>query len=479
MSSDNIAIVASQLSKCFPIYGKPKDRLKQYILPPLQGMMGFERRQYYKEYWALSDVSLEIKRGETVGIIGRNGAGKSTLLQILCGTLTPTSGSYRANGRIAALLELGSGFNPEFSGRENVYLNASILGLSREQIDQRFDAIAAFADIGEFIEEPVKTYSSGMYVRLAFAVIAHVDADILIVDEALAVGDAIFTQKCMRYIRSFQERGTLLFVSHDLGSVQNLCESAIWLDSGRIRSRGKSKKVSEEYLQFTLQALYGSDVNLQTQNIPESTASEKEDSSLKEEFEAGLTDIAEPKLANAEVLKALNTAEYEAHFEAKNNMFSANGFFTGDAEIVGIELKNLSPESIFGVFRGWDRVQLNIRVKVQKELARPIVGFLLRDRLGQDLVGENTLVATKKKSVSAQGGEELVASFEFILPMLKDGDYSIMCSIADGDLYNHVQHHWIHDALLVHVKNKDHQYGLVGVPFSRISLSKVSGHETR
>src|SRR5690606_19342135 len=177
-----------------------------------------------------------------------NGSGKSTLLQLICGTLTPTAGDIQVNGRVAALLELGAGFNPEFTGRENAYLNGTILGLSREQIEARLDDIFAFADIGELVAQPVKTYSSGMYVRLAFAVIAHVDADILIIDEALAVGDALFTQKCMRFLRKFRETGTILFVSHDSHAVTNLCQQAVWLQQGRIMEQGSAKEVSEAYL---------------------------------------------------------------------------------------------------------------------------------------------------------------------------------------------------------------------------------------
>ena len=181
---------------------------------------------------------------------------------MICGTLNPSGGTIKINGRVAALLELGAGFNPEFTGRENVYMAAMLYGLTEAQIGSRFERIAAFADIGDFIEQPVKTYSSGMYVRLAFAVIAHVDADILVVDEALAVGDAVFTQKCMRFIREFQKHGTLLFVSHDTGAVQNLCKSAIWLSHGQVRMTGTSKEVSETYLQFTLQEVYGEEAKL-------------------------------------------------------------------------------------------------------------------------------------------------------------------------------------------------------------------------
>jgi lipopolysaccharide transport system ATP-binding protein len=204
MSSDVAAIRVNNLSKCYHIYDRPPDRLKQFVLPKLQQLVGRSPRPFYREFWALKDVSFEVNRGETVGVIGRNGSGKSTLLQLICGTLYTTSGSVETNGRVAALLELGSGFNPEFTGRENVYMNGSVLGLTKGEIDDRFDDIAAFADIGEFLEHPIKTYSTGMYTRLAFAVIAHVSAEILVIDEALAVGDAFFVQKCMRFLRKFQ-----------------------------------------------------------------------------------------------------------------------------------------------------------------------------------------------------------------------------------------------------------------------------------
>ena len=189
MSSEDLAISVKNLSKCYQIYAQPRDRLKQFVLPQLQRFTGQAPKSYFSEFWALRDVSFDIKKGEVVGIIGRNGSGKSTLLQIICGTLHPTSGDIQTHGRIAALLELGSGFNPEFTGRENVYMNAAVLGLTSQEVDARFDAIAAFAEIGAFMEQPVKVYSSGMMVRLAFAVAINVEPEILIVDEALSVGD--------------------------------------------------------------------------------------------------------------------------------------------------------------------------------------------------------------------------------------------------------------------------------------------------
>lgn len=242
MSSD-IAIKVENLSKCYHIYDQPRERLKQMILPRLQRAVGKQPRQYFREFWALKDVSFEVEKGETVGIIGRNGSGKSTLLQIICGTLNPTSGSIQTSGRIAALLELGSGFNPEFTGRENVYLNAAVLGLTKEETDQRFDEIADFAEIGDFIEQPVKTYSSGMMVRLAFAVAINVEPQILVVDEALSVGDELFQRKCFSRIEAIRASGaTILFVSHSGAQIIELCDQAILLDSGKKIFAGPPKE---------------------------------------------------------------------------------------------------------------------------------------------------------------------------------------------------------------------------------------------
>ena len=247
--SDNVAICIDGVSKYFEIYEKPAHRLLQMIF---RG-----HRQYYRPFWALHDISFEVKRGECVGIIGRNGAGKSTLLQIITGTLTPSAGKVHIKGRVAALLELGSGFNPEFTGRENVYLNASILGLTNKEIDARYDDIVAFADIGEFIDQPIKSYSSGMVVRLAFAVVAHVDADVLIVDEALSVGDAFFTQKCMRFLRRFMKDNTVLFVSHDVAAVNSLCNRAVLLEQGTIKALGNPKDITEQYLANMYESVQG------------------------------------------------------------------------------------------------------------------------------------------------------------------------------------------------------------------------------
>lgn len=446
--SSEYAIEVNGLSKCYLIYDKPSDRLKQML------MRG--RKQYYKEFWALKDVSFKIKKGETVGIIGRNGSGKSTLLQMICGTLNSSAGEVKVKGKVAALLELGAGFNPEFTGIENVYMAASLYGLSKEEVNQRFDAISAFADIGDHIHQAVKTYSSGMYVRLAFAVIAHVDADILVVDEALAVGDAVFTQKCMRFIRKFKENGTLLFVSHDMGSVLNLCEQAVWLHSGAIRQLGQAKEISEAYLQYTLQEVYGQ--------------------------EAQLKDIAQkPKKETSNTVNAVtvepNAIDYGATLAVQNNLTEANGWKSGAGEILSVrldvlgELTTVSAETN-QVLKGGERVRMTVQAVAHEDMDRPILGFLVRDRLGQDLFGENTLPFTNQQPMPVLAGQRFAVDFDFKLPMLPNGNYSVMTSLADGDLYNHVQHHWLHNALLIHVASSKVRYGLVGVEFENMNLYK-------
>ena len=235
-----VAVRVQNLGKCYQIYDKPHHRLWQGLF---RG-----RKQFFRQFWALKHVSFDIRRGETIGIVGRNGSGKSTLLQLICGTLTPTSGLVQTKGRIGALLELGAGFNAEFTGRENVFLNGTLHGMTRREIEERFDSIAAFADIGDFIDQPVKTYSSGMYMRLAFSIAVAVEPEILIVDEALSVGDLAFQNRCMARIREMSERGaTILFVSHDLSTSRVICHRAIWLDGGQIMEIGEPIKVCSSY----------------------------------------------------------------------------------------------------------------------------------------------------------------------------------------------------------------------------------------
>jgi len=234
--SSELAIRLNGLGKCYQIYNKPRERLLQMLVR--------SRKQYFREFWALRDVSFEVKRGDCLGIVGRNGAGKSTLLQLICGTLTPTSGEISVQGRVAALLELGAGFNPEFTGRENVFLSASVLGLSKQEIVARFKEIVAFSGIEDFIDQPVKTYSSGMYVRLAFSVATTVDPDILIIDEALSVGDGEFARKSFDRIMGLREKGvTILFCSHSMYHIEAICNRACWLEKGEMRKLGEPAEV--------------------------------------------------------------------------------------------------------------------------------------------------------------------------------------------------------------------------------------------
>lgn len=268
--SSNITINVDNVSKCYFIYDNPKYRLIGPIINKLRKVIGLQEKKYHKEHWALKNLSFDIYRGDSIGIVGKNGAGKSTLLQMLTGTLLPTSGDIKVNGRVAALLELGAGFNPEFTGQENIYMNASILGLSKEEINSRYDDIVSFADIGEFINQPVKTYSSGMYVRLAFAVAANIQPDILIIDEALAVGDIRFQLKCLKHMNALKENGTtILFVSHSPEQVKRFCNKALWIDGGCIRASGTANEVCDQYNDFMYQVQHAGNSN--NDNRPKET----------------------------------------------------------------------------------------------------------------------------------------------------------------------------------------------------------------
>ena len=254
------AILAHHLSKCYQLYAQPKDRLKQLIWG--------QRRQYYQALWALREINLAIMPGEVIGIIGKNGSGKSTLLQLICGTLTPTTGKVQINGRLAALLELGAGFNPEFTGRENIWMNAAIIGLTQQEIADRIEQIIDFSEIRHFIDQPVKTYSSGMYVRLAFSIAISVDPDILIIDEALSVGDGAFARKSFNRIMQLRDSGkTILFCSHSLFQIESLCNRAFWINQGKLIAEGDVKQVVTAYQQFLDLGVLSSDNNDAAVNV--------------------------------------------------------------------------------------------------------------------------------------------------------------------------------------------------------------------
>ncbi len=447
-TDQDLAISVQGVCKAFQIYDNPGDRLKQFIRPRVDHLLGRPARSYFREFKALDDVSFNVKKGETVGIIGRNGSGKSTLLQIICGTLTPTSGEVRVNGRVAALLELGSGFNPEFTGRENVYLNAAVLGLTKEEVDARFDKIAAFADIGQFMEQPVKTYSSGMMVRLAFAVIAHVDADILVIDEALAVGDVFFNQKCMRFLRIFIKTGTVLFVSHDTSSVRSLCDKAIWIEKGTVLETGSPKDISERYLEAFYEAQQGKSATTRIKPKPNQVVT---------------TVVKDPRqtLFNASNLR--NDLEV---FEFNPDAASFGG---GDAQIIGVKFLDASGNQLSWIVGGED-VILRVEIVAHIRIDSPIIGFFVKDKLGQSLFGDNSWITYMDEPVIASENQILTAEFAFNMPRLPAGNYSISVAVASGTQTEHIQHQWIHDAINFKSESTSVSSGIIGIPMQCITL---------
>ncbi|MGF7055287.1 lipopolysaccharide transport system ATP-binding protein [Bosea sp. OAE752] len=476
--SSEIAIEAKQLSKAYHIYRSPSDRLAQAVMPRLRRALapplrafGLEwpEKNYYSNHWALKSLSFEVPRGDSMAIIGRNGSGKSTLLQLVCGTLSPTEGEARVKGRVAALLELGSGFNPEFTGRENVYLNASILGMSREETQARFDDIIAFADIGDFIERPVKTYSTGMAMRLAFAVIAHVNADVLIIDEALAVGDAFFQQKCLRWLRQFRERGTVLFCGHDTGAVMSLCDSAIWIDKGDLVMQGSAKDVCEAYSASIMSQAQGL-ADQPSPRLRAKTNARQADAPATrgEETPAGV----QPKRAS---LPEPPRPDRPAIFDT---MADSADFGSGKARIQRVSLTRADGSPLHWIEGGED-VQLLIEVAVIEDLEAPILGFHVKDRLGQPILGDNTFLKTLANPITARAGQTLEAIFAFRLPALASGRYSVTAACASGTLDNHVQHQWMHDALMFDVHSPFRNGVLLAIDMDRVELAPVEPHHSK
>jgi lipopolysaccharide transport system ATP-binding protein len=422
MSDSDIAIRVSNLSKCYHIYDKPVDRLKQTLL---RG-----QRQYYREFWALKDVSFEVRRGEAVGIIGRNGSGKSTLLQLITGTIKPTTGEIEANGRIAALLELGSGFNPDFTGRENVYLNGALLGLTTQEINDRFDAIAAFADIGQYIDQPVKTYSSGMIVRLAFAVQVQIEPDILIVDEALAVGDALFQKRCFQQIEKLVSNGTsLLFVSHDQEAMRTLTHQALLLTHGAVRARGLSAEVLLEY----------------RRQLHEDEAAY---------FKTMNRDLAKQTVAPAK----------------PGGVEDRLSFGDGDAQVVAVTVFD-GKDQPCSLFHPGEAVRVRIECVTHVPLEHLNIGLRIRNKegikvyswgtLNQDISINNGLMQGEvfwEKSFAA--GQRIVVDFIFEC-RLGTNLYEVQAAISgEGKPYYADQKmlHWRDEAAFFHVIVKDREY---------------------
>lgn len=389
--SSEIAIAINGLGKCYQIYEKPHHRL-------LQMLLGRFDKKYFREFWALRDVSFSIPRGKVVGILGKNGAGKSTLLQIICGTLASTRGDLKVNGRVAALLELGSGFNPEFTGIENIFLNGQILGLSREEVSRKLDDILSFADIGDFVNQPVKTYSSGMFARLAFSVAINVEPDILIVDEALSVGDAWFQHKSMARMRALMESGcSVLFVSHSIDAVRALCDEAVWLENGTVKMQGGVTEVTNAYM---------NDVFIEHNRIILQNAQQAE------------KNVVAPDLNDAEHVIQQDVA---ASIENVQSSSMENGLDGG--AILSVQAKQLRNAQglVVDHLQQGEEFSLEFELKIHQVVKNISVGFLIKDQFGQELTGESYF-NTHRHSLDFSAGQ--VARFIFKSQMLLRGGQS-------------------------------------------------------
>lgn len=433
-------ISLKNVSKCFKRYPRPVDRLKEILLPG---------KSHAEEFWALENINLEVVQGETLGIIGQNGSGKSTLLQIIAGTLQPTIGEVAVRGRVSALLELGSGFNPEFTGRQNVFFNGRILGLSQAEIETRFDDIAAFAEIGDSINQPVKTYSSGMFVRLAFAVAVHVDPEVLIVDEALAVGDGIFVHRCMAKIKNFQDSGgTILFVSHDVGSIARLCSKVAWINSGSLVSIGEPSELSRRY-----QAWMYEQINAHQRAEIETDHSSHQSPA---QVERGGEQKNQNKL-NPFVDKA-----YRAFLQAER-------FGTGRAEIVSFKVFD-SAGAEAGFLCPGEWVKIVVRVLAHDRIQMPLVGVSTYDRLRVVVTGFNTYQYCHTLP-ELESGCHLDVEFYIKWPEIQGGSYVLEPAIANGTQDNHEMLDWLQLLLNVESSATNLTFGMMRVKEIKISHS--------
>ncbi len=394
MSSEKIVISARGLSKAYRIYNNQLDRIRQPF--------SLGKQKLYREFAALQDIDLDIRKGETIGIIGRNGSGKSTLLQLICGIRKPTSGTIEVEGRVSALLELGAGFHPEFTGRENVYMQGAIMGISRAQMEQRFGAIAAFADIGDFIEQPVKIYSSGMFLRLAFAVAVHVDPDILVIDEALAVGDARFQSKCFRRLEELKNDGaTILIVSHATEQITRLCDRVLLFEQGRLVSNGDPGSLISQYLNLLFDGSTAGPAASPDHAAPERT---------RADFDA--TDHVE----RFHLRPAYNPHEYR----------------WGDRSAVLLDfmLRTGKTDHVSHIECGDQRIEIRLKILFKREVAHPIFGWAVKSKDGVTLAGTNSrelgVVSSARKE-----NEVVLVEFSFA-PHLEPGDYFISLGVADG-----------------------------------------------
>lgn len=441
----NIALRVSNLSKCYHIYDRPQDRLKQSFVPQLRALIGRDPGCYYREFWALNDVSFEVAQGETVGIIGRNGSGKSTLLQMICGTLEPTIGTVETKGRIAALLELGAGFNPEFTGRENVYMNATVLGLTQDEINNRFEDIAAFADIGDFIEQPVKHYSSGMYARLAFAVAINVDPSILIVDEALAVGDEPFQRKCFARIEEIKRKGaTILFVSHSSSAITALCDRAILLHNGNMIYTGVPKVAVGWY-----QKLMNAPEKCEEIVLEISDFSLTHSGTGESEFSSDIN--------SSEKLSAMTqgVSSYDPNFIPKSKIV----YETNGAVITDVRIESLGGQVVNVLCKG-QKFRVCYSVRFERECEDVRVRCMLKTTIGVEL-GGGIYPMLSDKGLSVAAGQVVNVSLEFSCH-LNAGVYFINCGLSD----NLNPLHRIVDALAFRVAESDSSFSFGIVDFN-------------
>jgi ABC-type polysaccharide/polyol phosphate transport system ATPase subunit len=417
-----IAVSVQSISKVYKLYDRHIDRLKETIHP-------FDKK-YHRDFYALKDVTFEVEKGETVGIIGKNGSGKSTLLQIIAGVLTQTSGQVVVYGNVSALLELGAGFNPEHTGVENIYFSGMLMGFSKEEIDSKMGDILAFADIGDFVNQPVKIYSSGMFVRLAFSIAINVDPDILIIDEALAVGDIRFTQKCFRKIDEFREkRKTILFVSHDPGAIIKFCSTSIWLKEGKIFQSGLPKDIVKKYVAYMI---FDSETNEGENPVETNNIKFNMDSiNIKDDYD-------NPRMDKIEW----------------DDVSGCSSFGDGGAEIKGAALYSKDFSTKLRVLKGGERVIFFVKIEVKTDILCPIVGFILKDRRGANITGCNSYILGLNWD-KFQAGEVKIVSFEFQFPNLTNGSYLFSPAIADGTQLIHTQHHWVHDAYIVEVNSME------------------------
>lgn len=441
-------------TKTYNIYKRPEDRLKQAIVPRLRRLVGLPAPAYCTTYQALRDVSFDIRRGETLGLIGRNGSGKSTLIDLLQGALPPTSGSIETKGHVVAL-QLGVGFNLEFTGRENVELNLTIHGMDRAEIQTLIPSIDNFAGIGFFFDQPVKTYSSGMYSRLAFATAAHIPADILLIDEVLAVGDIAFGQKCARFISDFKSRGTLVLCSHDLASVRHLCDRVVWIDGGELRMIGHPKEVCDEY-QRAIAVQGDSSAEMKfggRRHVKTSQTTVSDDDTLSLDHR---TEWLKAKALDgqAELFEFDDEAAWYGQRLATINLISIKS-------PLGLPLSNLV---------GGEEVVVEISSLAQGDLNDIIMGFSVRNKSGQVIFGDNTYITYSGAPLHCPAGGTVVSRFRFQMPYLPTGEYTINCAIACGKQEAHVQQHWIDDALVFRVSSSHVAKGMCGIPMRSIEM---------